>query len=106
MTSIIKQIIDHIITIRNGGSPCKIVTTYLENTIQLTAFDYLAPGFVIAGVLVCFRQISISFAEEKEKLTLKRLYTIPVVRRDILLSGIFSQLIVALIQTILYLFNI
>ncbi|MHA1688550.1 MAG: ABC transporter permease [Promethearchaeota archaeon] len=104
VTSIVKQIIDHLIIIRNGGTPSKIITTRLENTIQLTAFDYLAPGFVIAGVLVCISQISLFFAEEKEKQTLKRLCTTPVARSEILLSGMLSQLFVALIQTILLLF--
>ncbi len=104
ITSIVTQIVDYMIVVRNGGKPVKISTTQLENTIKITTFDYLAPGFVIAGVLVCISQMAILFAEEKETQTLKRLCTTPVPRRDILFSGMLSQLVVATIQTILLLF--
>lgn len=104
ISSIIKQIVDEIIVIRNGGKPTKVSLERFENTIKITTFDFLAPGFVIAGVLVCISQMSIHFAEEKENQTLKRLCTTPVARRDILLSGMLSQLVIATIQTILLLF--
>ena len=43
-------------------------------------------------------QLAGHFAEEKESGTLQRLITTPVSRSSILLSGLFSQLIVAAIQ--------
>ncbi|MHA1733600.1 MAG: ABC transporter permease [Promethearchaeota archaeon] len=86
----------------NASSP--IVNTHQESkTVRITPFDYIAPGLVIAGVLVCLSQLSGHFAEEKELGTMRRLATTPVARRDILLSGLLSQMVVAAVQTTLLL---
>jgi ABC-2 type transport system permease protein len=99
--SITKQIIDLLIIYHNNGTPSEIVIDRFTNTVQITAFDMMAPGFIIAGVTVCISQLALHFAEEKETGTLKRLSTTPVSRRNILLSGLLSQLIVITIQVIL-----
>ena len=99
--SISKQIIDLLIIYHNNGTPSEIVIDRFKNTVQITAFDMMAPGFIIAGVTVCISQLALHFAEEKEIGTLERLSTTPVSRRNILLSGLLSQLIVITIQVIL-----
>ena len=99
--SISKQIIDLLIIYHNNGTPSEIVIDRFKNTVQITAFDMMAPGFIIAGVTVCISQLALHFAEEKETGTLERLSTTPVSRRNILLSGLLSQLIVITIQVIL-----
>ena len=58
----------------------------------------MAPGMIVGSVLVVISQFSSHFAEEKEKGTLKRLSTTPVAKRDILLSGMLSQMVIAFIQ--------
>ena len=99
--SITKQIVDLLIIYHNNGTPSEIVIIRFSNTVQITAFDMMAPGFIIAGVTVCISQLALHFAEEKETGTLKRLSTTPVSRGNILLSGLLSQLIVITIQLIL-----
>jgi ABC-2 type transport system permease protein len=99
--SIAKQIIDLLIIYHNNATPSEIVIDRFKNTVQITAFDMMAPGFIIAGVTVCISQLALHFAEEKETGTLERLSTTPVSRRNILLSGLLSQLIVITIQVIL-----
>ena len=99
--SITKQIVDLLIINRTGGTPSEINIERFTNTVQITVFDVMAPGFIIAGVLVCISQLASHFAEEKETGTLKRLSTTPVARGNILLSGLLSQLIVITIQVIL-----
>ena len=103
INSILKQIVDYIIIIHNGVQPSRINSESLLNTIQITNFDFIAPGFVISGVLVCISQLALHISEEKNKGTLKRLSTTPVSRSDILLSGMLSQLLVAFCQTIILL---
>ena len=99
--SITKQIVDLLIIYHNNGTPSEIKIERLTKTVQITAFDMMAPGFIIAGVTVCITQLASHFAEEKETGTLKRLSTTPVSRRNILLSGLLSQLIIIAIQVIL-----
>ncbi len=99
--SIVKQIVDYCIIHWNNATPSEISTEVYSNTVKITTFDRLAPGYVIMAITVCISQMAIHFAEEKEKGTLKRLITTPVSRRDILLSGMFSELIVAAVLTIL-----
>ena len=99
--SITKQIVDFLIIYELNGTPSEIVIERFANTVQITVFDVMAPGFIIAGVTVCITQLSSHFAEEKETGTLKRLSTTPVSRRNILLSGLLSQLIIITIQVIL-----
>jgi ABC-2 type transport system permease protein len=103
MYSIVNQIVNTMIIQKQGAIPADIKTTTIQNTVKLTPYDYLAPGFVIAGVLVCISQFASHIAEEKQTGTLKRLITTPVARRDILLSGMFSQLVVAAVQTVILL---
>jgi len=103
INSILKQIVDSIIIIHNGVQPSRINSEMLLNTIQITNFDFIAPGFVISGVLVCISQLALHISEDKNKGTLKRLSTTPVSRSNILLSGMLSQLLVAFCQTIILL---
>jgi ABC-2 type transport system permease protein len=110
ISSIIKQIVDNIIIIHNNGTPSEIETNVFSKTVQLTSFDYTAPGFIIAGITVCISQLALHFAEEKETGTLKRLNTTPVAKRNILFSGMISQLLVIVVQIaililLLYLFG-
>lgn len=99
--SITKQIIDLLIILHNNGTPSEIVINRVRNTVEITAFDMMAPGFIIAGVTVCISQLALHFAEEKETGTLKRLSTTPVSRGSVLISGLLSQLIVITVQTII-----
>jgi len=99
--SITKQIVDLLIIYHNNGTPSEINIDRFTNTVQITVFDIMAPGFIIAGVTICISQLASHFAEEKETGTLKRLSTTPVARRNILLSGMFSQLIVNAVQVAL-----
>ncbi|MFX1588550.1 MAG: ABC transporter permease, partial [Promethearchaeota archaeon] len=50
---------------------------------------------------VLISQLAGHFADEKESGTLQRLITTPISRQTILLSGLFSQLIVAAIQIVI-----
>ena len=99
--SITKQIVDLLIIYHNNGTPSEINIEPFTNTVQITAFDIMAPGFIIAGVTVIITQLASHFAEEKETGTLKRLSTTPVARRSILLSGMVSQLVVITMQVTL-----
>ena len=99
--SITKQIVDLLIIYHNNGTPSEINIEPFTNTVQITAFDIMAPGFIIAGVTVIITQLASHFAEEKETGTLKRLSTTPVARRSILLSGMVSQLVVITLQVTL-----
>ncbi|MFW9989138.1 MAG: ABC transporter permease [Candidatus Odinarchaeota archaeon] len=69
----------------------------------LEVFNIFAPGVVILAPIVLISQLAGHFAEEKESGTLQRLITTPVSRSTVLLSGLFSQLIVAAIQIIVML---
>jgi len=69
----------------------------------LEVFDIFAPGVVILAPIVLISQLAGHFAEEKESGTLQRLITTPVSRSTVLLSGLFSQLIVAAIQIVVML---
>ena len=103
INSILKQIVDSIIIYHNGVKPSRINSEMLLNTVKITQFDFIAPGFLISGVLVCISQLALHFSEEKNKGTLKRLSTTPVSRSNILFSGMLSQLLVAFCQTIILL---
>ena len=103
--SIVTQIVDGIIKyVNNITKTVEIDTDQIADSIELTAFDYFAPGFIIGSVLVCISQLSAHFAEEKEQKTMQRLSTTPTKRRDIVLSGMLSQSLVAAIQIALMLF--
>jgi ABC-2 type transport system permease protein len=69
----------------------------------LEVYSVFAPGLIILGPIVLISQLAGHFAEEKESGTLQRLITTPVPRYAILLSGLFSQLIVAAIQIVVML---
>jgi len=103
INSILKQIVDSLIIYHNGVKPSRINSEMVLNTVKITQFDFLAPGFLISGVLVCISQLALHFSEEKNKGTLKRLITTPVSRSNILFSGMLSQLLVAFCQTIILL---
>lgn len=66
----------------------------------LEVYNIFAPGVIILAPIVLISQLAGHFAEEKESGTLQRLITTPVSRSSILLSGLFSQLIVAAIQIV------
>ncbi|MFX1384962.1 MAG: ABC transporter permease [Promethearchaeota archaeon] len=103
--SIVTQIVDGIIKyVNNITKTVEVDTDQITDAVELSAFDYLAPGFIIGSVLVCISQLSAHFAEEKESKTMQRLSTTPVARRDIVLSGMLSQSLVAAIQIALMLF--
>ena len=69
----------------------------------LEVYNAFAPGLIILGPIVLISQLAGHFASEKESGTLQRLITTPVSRHTILLSGLFSQLMVAAIQIIVML---
>ena len=64
-------------------------------------WEYMAPGVIILGPVVLISQLAGHFATEKESGRLQRLITTPVSRHELLLSGLFSQLIVATIQILI-----
>jgi len=66
-------------------------------------FVIMAPSLLIIGPTVIVSQLASHFAEEKEIGTLQRLVTTPVSRSTILLSGLFSQLIIGAIQILILL---
>lgn len=101
--SIVSQVVNEITLKANGIESANIKSEQVVDSVELTALDYLAPGFIIAGVTVCISQLSTHFAEEKQNKTLERLITTPVARRDIILSGLISQLVVCCVQVILML---
>ncbi len=103
IASILNQIINDMTLKYNNLTLADVNSKKVVDSIELEAIDYLAPGFIIAGTLVIVSQLATHFAEEKEKKTLERLATTPVARRDIILSGMFSQLAVAAVQTIIML---
>ena len=69
----------------------------------LEVYSAFAPGLIILGPIVLISQLAGHFASEKESGTLQRLITTPVSRHTILLSGLFSQLMVAAMQIIVML---
>ncbi len=69
----------------------------------LEVFNIFAPGVIILAPIVLISQLAGHFAEEKESGTLQRLVTTPVSRSTVLLSGLFSQLIVAAVQIVVML---
>jgi len=69
----------------------------------LETYNIFAPGIIILAPIVLISQLAGHFADEKESGTLQRLITTPVSRQTILLSGLFSQLIVAAIQIVIIL---
>lgn len=101
--SIIRDIVNDISMERNGVKRADIDTKQATDAVNLEAIDYMAPGFIIAGTMVIINQIASHMAEEKQKKTLERLATTPVSRRDIVLSAMLSELVVAAFQTILML---
>lgn len=66
-------------------------------------FDLMVPAILIAGPTILIMQLATHFAEEKEFGTLQRLITTPASRSSILLSGLLAQLIVGVIQIIIFL---
>lgn len=98
--SIINQIVDEICLKYNGVDNVDIDSDQVTNSVDLETVDYLAPSFIIAGVLICICPLASHFAHEKETETMKRLATTPASRRDIILSGLLSQLVVCAIQII------
>ena len=66
-------------------------------------FEIMAPSLLILGPTVIISQLASHFSEEKELGTLQRLVTTPVSRSTILLSGLFSQLIIGAIQILILL---
>ncbi|MHA2278119.1 MAG: ABC transporter permease [Candidatus Kariarchaeaceae archaeon] len=104
VTSIISQIVNQISVGFYGAEQAVINSELIIDSIQLGVMDLMVPGFIMAGVLVCVSQLATHFAEEKEKKTMERLSTTPVPKRDIILSGLISQLTVAAFQITLMIF--
>ncbi|MFX0018040.1 MAG: ABC transporter permease [Candidatus Hermodarchaeota archaeon] len=75
----------------------------LRYAYGLETYNLFAPGVIILAPIVLISQLAGHFADEKESGTLQRLITTPVSRQTILLSGLFSQLIVAAIQIVIML---
>jgi len=69
-------------------------------------FEIMAPSLLIIGPTVIISQLASHFAEEKELGTLQRLVTTPVSRSTILLSGLFSQLIIGVVQILILLLSV
>ncbi|MHA1193830.1 MAG: ABC transporter permease [Promethearchaeota archaeon] len=104
ITSIISQIVNQISVGYYGARQAEISSEIVINSVELGVMDLMVPGFIIAGVLVCVSQLATHFAEEKENKTMIRLSTTPVPRRNIVLSGLISQLTVATFQIIIMIF--
>ncbi len=104
INSILKDIINEITMKVNNVKSADVDSEQIENSVQLKNIDYAAGGFIIAGTLVIVSQLANHFIEEKDHKTLSRLTTTPVARRDIVVSALISQLVVAALQTILMLF--
>ncbi len=66
-------------------------------------FEFMGAGLLITGPVVIISLLASHFAEEKELGAIQRLITTPVSRHTILLSGLFSQLIVGAIQIVIIL---
>jgi len=66
-------------------------------------FEIMGAGLLITGPVVIISILASHFAEEKELGAIQRLITTPVSRHTILLSGLFSQLIVGAIQIVIIL---
>lgn len=101
--SMIRDIVDQISLEYNNVSKSDIDTEQATDAVNLEVIDYMAPGFIIAGTMVIINQIASHMTEEKQKKTLERLATTPVARRDIILSAMLSELVVAAFQTIIML---
>ena len=80
-----------------------IFMTLLPLAYGKEVFKVIGPGLIILGPLVIISQMASHFAEEKELGTLQRLTTTPVSRMSILLSALFSQLIVSAVQVVILL---
>ncbi|MFX0029876.1 MAG: ABC transporter permease [Candidatus Hermodarchaeota archaeon] len=79
---------------------------YGEDPVEgttFTPFEYFGPGIIILAPIVLISQLANHFAEEKKSGTLQRLITTPTSRSTILLSGMLSQLLVAVVQIIIML---
>lgn len=66
-------------------------------------FEIMGAGLLITGPVVIISILASHFAEEKELGGIQHLITTPVSRHTILLSGLFSQLIVGAIQIVIIL---
>ena len=64
----------------------------------VAVFEIMGAGLLITGPVVIISTLASHFAEEKELGAIQRLITTPVSRHTILLSGLFSQLIIGAIQ--------
>ena len=104
ITSIVSEIVNQIAIGYYNATQAVINSELAIDSVELGVMDLMVPGFIIAGVLVCVSQLAAHFAEEKEKGTLQRLSTTPVPRRDIILSGLMSQLVVGIFQITLMIF--
>lgn len=82
------------------GYPILFMVLY-KVALGVDVYDFMAPALIIIGPTVIISQLAAHFAEEKELGTLQRLITTPASRSIILLSGLFSQLIVAAVQIII-----
>ena len=67
----------------------------------IEVFEIMGAGLLITGPVVIISTLASHFAEEKELGAIQRLITTPVSRHTILLSGLFSQLIVGAIQIVI-----
>jgi len=84
------------------GYPLIFVLLY-RFAFEEGVFALMAPAILIAGPTILIMQLSTHFAEEKEFGTLQRLVTTPASRSIILLSGLLAQLIVGIIQIVIFL---
>jgi len=67
----------------------------------IAVFEIICAGLLITGPVVIISTLASHFAEEKELGAIQRLITTPVSRHTILLSGLFSQLVVGAIQIVI-----
>lgn len=67
----------------------------------VAVFEIMGAGLLITGPVVIISTLASHFAEEKELGAIQRLITTPVSRHTILLSGLFSQLVVGAIQIVI-----
>ena len=99
--SVMKSIIDQIILSNKDVKTVEIEASASGG--EITYFDYILPGLVIAGITVAIMNVSEIFSKEKEANLMQRLDTTPVPRNIQLLAGGAAQVIYSSIQTVILL---
>jgi ABC-2 type transport system permease protein len=73
----------------------------IAGTSSLTGFDYMAPGFMVFGILMGGSGVIASLAEEKENETLKRLKISKMRSSDLMIGTLIPYAIMGFVQVML-----